>query len=88
MRGASPPILPALPTLIPAVAIAEFDPAKVYREPAAIAERYPDPDVRYPTPGFHEGRTGFPSHGEVLAYLDDLARSSPHVCVRARSCNG
>lgn len=58
---------------------AQFDPAKVVREPEAIARRYPDPAVSFSTPGFNSGRGDFPSHAEVLAFLDDLARSSPRV---------
>jgi hypothetical protein len=43
-------------------AAAQFDPAKVAPEPAAIAARYPDPPIRFATPGFREGRADFPSH--------------------------
>ncbi|HSI57153.1 MAG TPA: M14 family metallocarboxypeptidase [Ideonella sp.] len=60
---------------------AQFDPAKVVREPEAIAKRYPDPALSYATPGFKAGRADFPSHAEVLAFLDELARSSPRVKV-------
>ena len=55
---------------------AQFDPARALREPEAIARQFPDPDVHYPTPGLREGRTDFPSHAEVLAYLDELAKAS------------
>ena len=60
---------------------AQFDPARMLVEPAAIAERYPDPKVSYPTPGLREGRTDFPSHAEVFAFLDGLARKSKHLRV-------
>jgi hypothetical protein len=52
--------------------LAQFDPARVLREPAAIARQFPDPDVRYPTPGLRAERTDFASHAEVLAFLDEL----------------
>jgi len=55
---------------------AQFDPARALREPEAIARQFPDPDVHYPTPGLREGRTDFPTHAEVLAYLDELAKAS------------
>ncbi|MES2250782.1 MAG: M14 family metallocarboxypeptidase [Pseudomonadota bacterium] len=60
---------------------AQFDPAKVWVEPPAIAARFPDPGVSYATPGLRAGRTDFASHAEVLAFLDDLARQSAHVRV-------
>jgi len=68
-------LLPAAP------AQAQFDPVKAWVEPPAIAARFPDPAVNYVTPGFRAGRTDFPSHVEVLAFLDELARQSPNVRV-------
>jgi len=70
-----------LTLLSAASACAQFDPAKVWVEPPAIAARFPDPPVSYATPGFRAGRTDFASHAEVLAFLDDLARQSPNVRV-------
>jgi len=68
--------------LLPALsAQAQFDPAKAWVEPPAIAARFPDPPVSYATPGFRAGRADFPSHAEVLAFLSDLARQSPNVRV-------
>jgi len=52
----------------------EFDPSRVLVEPEAVARRFPDPDVRYDTPGLREGRTDFASHAEVLSWLDALSR--------------
>src|SRR5438876_1110683 len=51
---------------LPGGVLGEFDPARVLKEPAAVAERFPDPAVSYPTPGFRDGRADFPSHAEVL----------------------
>lgn len=65
--------------LASAGANAQFDSTQVVLEPAAVAERFPDPDVRYPTPAFRDGRMDFPSHAEVLAYLDALARESNQI---------
>jgi predicted deacylase len=73
--------VPGLALLAAASAQAQFDPTKVWVEPPAIAARFPDPSVSYATPGFRAGRTDFPSHAEVLAFLDDLARQSPTVRV-------
>ena len=69
--------LTLLSSAVPAQA--QFDPSKVWVEPPAIAARFPDPPVSYATPGFRAGRTDFASHAEVLAFLDELARQSPHV---------
>jgi predicted deacylase len=73
--------VPGLALLAAVPAQAQFDPTKVWVEPPAIAARFPDPSVSYATPGFRAGRTDFPSHAEVLAFLDDLARQSPNVRV-------
>jgi hypothetical protein len=70
-----------LALLAAASAHAQFDPAKAWVEPPAIAARFPDPPVSYATPGFREGRTDFASHAEVQAFLKELARQSPHVRV-------
>jgi hypothetical protein len=73
-----------------APAFAQFDPVRALREPETIARQFPDPDVRYPTPGLREGRSDFPSHAEVLDYLDSLARESDRVRIETigRSQNG
>lgn len=53
-------------------AVAQFDPAKVKAEPAAVAARFPNPDVSYQTPGFKAGRSDFASHEEAIAFLKEL----------------
>jgi predicted deacylase len=62
-------------------ALAQFDPAKVYVEPEAIAKQFPDPDVRYDTPSLREGRRDFASHAEVVEFALTLEKASPHVRV-------
>ena len=83
-------MLAATVTIGPTATRADFDPTRMLHEPEPIARRFPDPDVRYPTPGLRESRIDFPSHAEVLAYLDTLARDSTHVRVETigRSQNG
>jgi Zinc carboxypeptidase len=63
-----------LGTAVPAYA--QFDPAKVLREPPAVAARFPDPAVSYPTPSLRPDRTDFASHAEVLAFLDETAKAA------------
>lgn len=58
---------------------AQFDPSKVRGEPEQVARRFPDPSVEFDTPGFAPGRMNFPSHYEVLAYLQDLASKHPRL---------
>ena len=60
-------------------ACAQFDAAKVQPDPDNVARQFADPDVRFDTPGFAAGRSDFPSHAEVFAYLANLAAASPHV---------
>jgi hypothetical protein len=43
---------------------------------AAVAARFPDPDVLYTTPGFAPGRSAFTSNEELLAFLNALADSA------------
>ena len=61
---------------------AQFDPAKTLQEPPQVAQRFPDPDVRYPTPAFQPGRTDLTSHAEVLAFVESLARQSSRIQVQ------
>jgi predicted deacylase len=63
--------------LLPVPVAARYDPEKVYREAPAVAARYPDPAVAYPTPAFAPGKADFTSHAEMMAFLSDLdARAS------------
>ncbi|MDO9438853.1 M14 family metallocarboxypeptidase [Hydrogenophaga sp.] len=62
-------------------ASAQFNPASVTVEPAAVARRFPDPDVRYNTPGFKPGRQDFTTHAEMLAFLEEAARRSTRLKV-------
>ncbi len=43
-------------------------------ESAALAARFPDPDIRYRTPAFEPGHDGFTSNAELRALLQGLAR--------------
>lgn len=61
---------------------AQFDPERAYQQSAAVRQRYPDPPVAYDTPGFKAGRADFTSHGEMLAYVEQLRRRSNAVRVR------
>lgn len=60
-------------------ASAQFNPSSVTQEPEAVARRFPDPAVRYNTPAFTPGRQGFTAHAEMLAFVEEAARNSPHV---------
>ena len=42
---------------------------------AAVAARFPDPSVRYATPGLAEGRRAFTTHAELTQWLRGLAAS-------------
>ena len=68
-------------TLMCSTAQAQFNPARVERESAAVAARYADPDVHYDSPGFNAGRADFTSHAEALAYLDKLAQRTDRLRV-------
>lgn len=42
---------------------------------AAVAARFPEPNVRYNTPGLHDNRRAFTSNGEIDQWLDRLAQA-------------
>ena len=56
---------------------AQFDPARVVPEPAAVAARFTEPQEAYATPAFRPGRRDFPAHAEVLDFVHDLAGRAP-----------
>lgn len=60
---------------------AQFDPAKAFVEPEAIARQFPEPATPFTTPGFTAGRQDFTSHAEVFAFLDALAQRSARVTI-------
>ena len=60
---------------------AQFDPAKAFVEPEAIARQFPEPATPFTTPGFAAGRQDFTSHAEVFAFLDALAQRSARVAI-------
>lgn len=60
---------------------AQFDPAKAFVEPDAIARQFPEPATPFTTPGFAAGRQDFTSHAEVFAFLDTLAQRSARVSI-------
>lgn len=61
---------------------AQFDPERVHRQSEAVKQRYPDPPVRFDTPGFAPGRTDFTSHEEMMAFISSLQRRSDNMQVR------
>ena len=56
---------------------AQFDPAKAYRESAAVAARFAEPATRYDTPAFATNKPDFTSQDEMMAFLEMLALRSP-----------
>lgn len=69
------------PSAAAAPAPAESRPAQPAAKPdaslpysAAVAARFPDPPVHYPTPAFQPGRTAFTSNAELQAYVRSLVR--------------
>ena len=60
-------------------AAALYDPTKEYIETAAVAARFPDPDVEIATPAFRPGRADFTSQEEMQEFASALARRSPDL---------
>ena len=61
---------------------AQFDPQRAYRQSEAVKQRYPDPPVRFETPGFAPGRTDFTTHEDMMAFITDLQRRADNLQVR------
>lgn len=61
----------------PPHAAAQFDPARVSREAAPVAARFPDPAIGYPTPAFTPGRADLTTHDEALAFVQAVAAAHP-----------
>lgn len=58
-----------------------------YQQSEAVKKRYPDPAVRFETPAFAAGKSGFTTHDEMVSYVARLARSTKnmHVVTAGRS---
>ncbi|MGZ5151745.1 MAG: hypothetical protein ACXWI6_17060 [Burkholderiales bacterium] len=56
-----------------------------YQQSEAVKQRYPDPPVRFTTPAFEPGKTGFTSHEEMMAFLESLSKRN-RVNLREPRC--
>jgi hypothetical protein len=52
-----------------------------YEQPDAVKRRYPDPPVRFDTPAFAAGATGFTTYEQMLAYVRALAERTSNLSV-------
>jgi hypothetical protein len=69
----------ALGALVALPLDAQFDPKRAYVQSDAVRQRYPDPPVKFDTPGFEPGKTGFTSHDEMLRYISRVLRQADNV---------
>lgn len=53
-----------------------------YEQTEAVKRRYPDPQVRFDTPAFAPGKSGFSTHEEMMGYLDRLRSRASNMHVR------
>jgi hypothetical protein len=53
-----------------------------YTQSEAVKRRYPDPPVRFETPAFAAGKTGYTTHAEMMSFLERLARSTRNMSIR------
>ncbi|HET7160738.1 MAG TPA: M14 family zinc carboxypeptidase, partial [Burkholderiales bacterium] len=60
---------------------AQCTPGAPYEQTEAVKRRYPDPAVRFETPAFAQGKTGYTSHEEMTSFLDRLARRAGNMRV-------
>ncbi len=79
--GAAVVVAVTLLATMPAT-LAVFEPAREYVETPAVAVRYPDPAVDFPTPAFAAGKSDFTSQHELEAYVDELSRRARDLRVR------
>jgi hypothetical protein len=62
---------------------AQFNPERAYRQSDAVRQRYPDPPVKFDTPGFAPGRADFTSHEEMLKFISGLQRQAGNLQVHS-----
>src|SRR5687768_8248480 len=72
----------AMFTLWPTRAPAQCAPDVEYRQSDAVRQRYPDPPLRFATPAFASGKSGFTTHDEMMAYLESLAGRAGNMLMR------
>jgi hypothetical protein len=70
-------LIALLAVALPLSVGAQFDPARAYKQSDAVRKRYPDPPVRFETPGFAAGKADFTSHEEMMTFLYALQRKAP-----------
>ncbi len=61
---------------------AQFNPERAYQQSAAVIQHYPDPAIRFETPGFASGKTDFTSHQEMMDFIYGLQKNSSNLQVR------
>ena len=61
---------------------AEFNPERAYRQSEAVMRHYPDPAMRFETPGFAPGKTDFTSHAEMMDFVYALQKTHANLQVR------
>lgn len=52
-----------------------------YQQTEAVKRRYPDPQARFETPAFAQGKTGYTSHEEMMSFLERLSRRAGNMRV-------
>ncbi|HKA43225.1 MAG TPA: M14 family metallocarboxypeptidase [Burkholderiales bacterium] len=77
-----PSILLALAVLAASPLHAQFDTERAYRQSEAVRLRYPDPSMRFDTPGFAPGRTDFTSQQEMMQFISALQPRARNMEVR------
>jgi hypothetical protein len=50
-----------------------------YQQSEPVKRRYPDPPVRFTTPAFEPGKTGFTSQEEMMAFLEILSKRAGNM---------
>lgn len=73
--GAVPTITPVVPPIL-GTPLPATRPAEALPYSEAVAARFPEPSVRYETPGLQEGRSNFTSQAEIAQWLRDIASKS------------
>ena len=80
IRRATLTALAPLLAAFAALAQAQCAPDAEYQQSEAVKRRYPDPPVRFDTPAFAAGKSGFTTHDEMMDYLEKLARPARATC--------
>jgi hypothetical protein len=82
MNRSSAAVVAACLGIATPVAHAQCAAGAAYTQSEAVKRLYPDPPVRFDTPAFAPGKSGYTTHAEMMSFVERLARSTRNLSIR------